>query len=123
MKLTDIESFLRNNKPQVKDNPTFLLEVQQKMRAVDGIKKEVDKQRRLGHHAILIALVSGLIAGITLAVLAYLYPIDSEAVSKGLITQLRMLIDPWKGYILIAAAACAIALGVKLSYTRQLISE
>lgn len=119
MKLTDIESFLRNNKPQVKDNPTFLLEVQQKMRAVDGIKKEVDKQRRLGHHAILIALVSGLIAGITLAVLAYLYPIDSEAVSKGLITQLRMLIDPWKGYILIAAAACAIALGVKLSYTRQ----
>lgn len=71
MKLTDIESFLRNNKPQVKDNPTFLLEVQQKMREVDGIKKEVDKQRRLGHHAILIA------------------------------------------------AACAIALGVKLSYTRQ----
>ena len=78
MKLTDIESFLRNNKPQVKDNPTFLLEVQQKMREVDGIKKEVDKQRRLGHHAILIVLVSGLIA-----------------------------------------AACAIALGVKLSYTRQ----
>lgn len=118
MKQTDIESFLRNNKPQVKDNPTFLLEVQQKMRAVDGIKKEVDKQRRLGHHAILIALVSGLIAGITLAVLAYLN-CDPEAVSKGLITQLRMLIDPWKGYILVAAAACAIALGVKLSYTRQ----
>ena len=49
MKNTDIESLLRENKAQVRDNPTFLLEVQQKMRAVDGIKSEVDRQRRYGH--------------------------------------------------------------------------
>ena len=48
MKNTDIESLLRGNKPQVKDNPTFLLEVQQKMRTVEGIKSEVDRQRRYG---------------------------------------------------------------------------
>lgn len=46
MKNTDIESLLRGNKPQVKDNPTFPLEVQQKMRTVEGIKSEVDRQRR-----------------------------------------------------------------------------
>lgn len=48
MKNTDIESLLRENKPHVKDNPTFLLEVQHKMRAVDGIKSEVDRQRQIG---------------------------------------------------------------------------
>ena len=52
MKNTDIESLLRENKPHVKDNPTFLLEVQHKMRAVDGIKSEVDRQRRYGRQAL-----------------------------------------------------------------------
>ena len=37
----DIESFLRENKPRVKDNPTFMLEVQQKMRAV-GYRQAID---------------------------------------------------------------------------------
>ena len=41
-KNNDIDSFLRENKPKVKENTAFLLEVQQKMRAVDGIKTEVD---------------------------------------------------------------------------------
>jgi len=36
MKENDIDSYLRANRPQIKDNPTFLLEVEQKMRAVDG---------------------------------------------------------------------------------------
>ena len=35
MKETDIDAYLRANKPQIKDDPTFLLEVEQKMRAVD----------------------------------------------------------------------------------------
>ena len=44
----DIESFLRENRPQVKANPTFLLVVQRKMREVEGIKSEVDRQRKYG---------------------------------------------------------------------------
>ena len=48
MNNNNIESILRESKPQVKDNPAFLLEVQQKMRAVEGIKNEVDRQRRYG---------------------------------------------------------------------------
>lgn len=38
MKNIDIESILRDNR----DNPTFILEVEQKMRAVEGIRNEVD---------------------------------------------------------------------------------
>ena len=112
MKNTDIESLLRENKPQVRDNPTFLLEVQQKMRAVDGIKSEMDRQRRYGHHALVIALVAGLILGSIVATLAYLYPIDPDSIGESLIADIKMVLDPWKHYALIFMAICAITLGV-----------
>ena len=112
MKNTDIESLLREKKPQVKDNPTFLLEVQQKMRAVDGIKSEVDRQRRYGHQALVITLVAGLILGGMGATLAYLYPINPESLGESLIDDIKTVLDPWKHYVLILTAVCAITLGV-----------
>ena len=115
MKNTDIESLLRENKPQVKENPTFLLEVQQKMYAVDGIKSEVDRQRRYGHQALVIALVAGLILGGIVATLAYLYPINPELLGESLIADIKMALDPWKHYVLIFMAICAITLGVIFS--------
>ena len=115
MKNTDIESLLRENKPQVKDNPTFLLEVQQNMRAVDGIKSEVDRQRRYGHQALVIALVVGLVLGGIVATLAYLYPINPELLGESLIADIKMALDPWKHYVLIFMAICAITLGVIFS--------
>ena len=119
MKNTDIESLLRENKPQVKDNPTFLLEVQQKMRAVDGIKSEVDRQRRYGHQALVIALVAGLVLGSIVAMLAYLYPINPEMLGESLIADIKMALDPWKQYVLIFMAICAITLGVIYSVRKE----
>ena len=115
MKNTDIEYLLRENKPQVSDNPTFLLEVQEKMRAVDGIKSEVDRQRRYGHQALVITLVAGLILGGIVATLAYLYPINPELLGESLIADIKMALDPWKHYVLIFMAICAITLGVIFS--------
>ena len=63
MKNTDIESLLRESKPQVHENPTFLLEVQQRMCAVDGIKSEVDRQRRHSTQTIVLALFIGFVFG------------------------------------------------------------
>ena len=119
MKNTDIESLLRENKPQVKDNPTFLLEVQQKMRAVDGIKSEVDRQRRYGHQALVITLVAGLILGGIVATLAYLYPINPEMLGESLIADIKMALDPWKHYVLIFMAICGITLGVIYSVRKE----
>ena len=119
MKNTDIESLLRENKPQVKDNPTFLLEVQHKMRAVDGIKSEVDLQRRYGHQALVIALVAGLILGFIVTTLAYLYPIDPDSIGESLIADIKMVLDPWKHYVLIFMAICAITLGVIYSVRKE----
>lgn len=119
MKNTDIESLLRENKPHVKDNPTFLLEVQHKMRAVDGIKSEVDRQRRYGHQAIVIALVAGLVLGCIITALAYLFPINPESLGESLIADIKMILDPWKHYVLIFMAICAITLGVIFSVRKE----
>ena len=119
MKNTDIESLLRENKPHVKDNPTFLLEVQQKIRAVDGIKSEVDRQRRYGHQAFVIALVAGLVLGSIVAMLAYLYPINPEMFGESLIADIKMALDPWKHYVLIFIAICAITLGIIYSVGKE----
>ena len=119
MKNTDIESLLRENKPHVKDNPTFLLEVQHKIRAVDGIKSEVDRQRRYGRQALVIALVAGLVLGCIITVLAYLFPIDPESLGESLIADIKMILDPWKHYVLIFMAICAITLGVIFSVRKE----
>lgn len=119
MKNTDIESLLRENKPHVKDNPTFLLEVQHKMRAVDGIKSEVDRQRRYGHQALVIALVAGLVLGCIITALAYLFPINPESLGESLIADIKMILDPWKHYVLIFMAICAITLGVIFSVRKE----
>lgn len=114
MNNNDIESILRDSKPQVKDNPAFLLEVQQKMRALEGIKNEVDRQRRYGRAALMAALVSGLIVGALTISLAYLYPIDSSAINDSIISDIRVFMDSYKQYLLLPVAGCAIALGLIL---------
>ena len=119
MNNTDLESLLRENKPQVSDNPTFLLEVQQKMRAVDGIKSEVDRQRRYGRQVLVIVLVAGFILGGIVATLAYLYPINPEMLGESLIADIKMLLDPWKHYFLIFMAICAITIGVIYSVRKE----
>ena len=112
MKNKDIESILRDSRPQVQDNPAFLLEVQQKMRAVEGIKNEVDMQRRYGRTALILALVSGLIVGALAMSLAYLYPIDTTAISDGVLSDIRVFLESYKWYLLLPIAGCAISLGV-----------
>ena len=110
--MKNIESFLRENRPKVKDNPTFMLEVQQKMHAVDGIKSEVDRQSRYGRQVIVFALFAGLVLGGLVTALAYLYPINTESLSESLLADIMMFLDPWKHYVLFFVSCCAIGLGV-----------
>ena len=112
MKDKDIESILRDSRPQVRENPAFLLEVQQKMSAVEGIKNEVDRQRRYGRTALILTLVSGLILGAAAISLAYLYPIDTTAISESFISDIRVFLESYRQYLLLPIAGCAISLGV-----------
>lgn len=123
MKNTDIDLFLRSNKPQVKDDPTFLLEVQQKMQAVEGIKSEVDRQQRHGRLALIAALVVGLVCGIAVTLLAYLYPINPEQIGEDIISSIRVFIDTWKYYLLIPVIGCAVALWFTLDSPKNASSH
>ena len=113
----NIEHFLRGNRPKVKDNPTFLLEVQQKLQTVEGIKAEVDRQRKFGRFALISALVLGLLVGAMGMCLAYFYPIDAEILSdSSFISSIRTFFETYQQYLLLPIAACAIGLG--LSFAR-----
>ena len=110
-----IEEFLRNNRPEVKDDPTFLLETQRRMRAVEGIKDEVDRQRHHGRLAVILALAVGLALGAFAAALAFLYPVDLANVGDGLLDNIRVYLDARKQYLLIPVAACIVALTLLLT--------
>ena len=121
MKDKDIESILRDSRPQVRENPAFLLEVQQKMCAVEGIKNEVDRQRRYGRNALIMTLVLGLILGAAAISLACLYPIDATAISDGILSDIRVFLESYKQYLLLPIAGCAIALGLILGRQKAFI--
>lgn len=114
----DIESFLRENRPQVKDNPTFLLEVQRKMREVEGIKAEVDRQQKYGKIALVITLVFGLLLGALTMLLAYLVPVDG-LIDTVIIASIRLGVEPIKEYLIIPLIACIVALLAVLYTSRQ----
>jgi hypothetical protein len=93
------------------------------MRAVEGIKSEVDRQRRYGRMALIAALAVGLVCGIGVILLAYLYPIDPEAISKGVISSIRSFIGTWKHYLLIPVIGCAVALWFTLDSPKNASSS
>lgn len=90
----ELELFLRENKPVVKDDPAFLLEVRQRLNAVEGIKNEVDRQRRLRHIALTVTLLLGMVAGCLISSFILIAPMDS----------IRTFVGEWNLYIAIAAS-------------------
>lgn len=114
----DIESFLRENRPQVKDDPTFLLMVQRKMRKVEGIKSEVDRQRKSGRIALVVTLVLGLLLVALTMLLTYLIPVD-ELVDIDIFASIRLCVEPIKEYLIVPLIACAVALFSALYTSRQ----
>lgn len=112
--MKEIEDFLRENKPVVKDNPTFILEARHRMEAVEGIKAEVDRQRCYGRLALIITLMAGLLLGVVATAIAFLYPIDTESVGKGVLDSIRLFLTTWKQYLLLPVALLAIAMSMVL---------
>jgi len=114
-----IEEFLRNNRPEVNDDPTFLLETQRRMRAVEGIKGEVDRQRHSGRLALILALAIGLAVGVFATAIAFLNPIDVTSVGDGVLDSVRVFLNTWKQYLLIPVAGCIVALTLLLTRSKD----
>ncbi len=113
--MKEIEDFLRENRPITKDDPTFILETQRRMEQVEGIKEEVDHQRRHGRVALILALAAGLALGVFATVIAFLYPLDVESASDGIVQSVRLFLQSYRQYLLMPVALLAIVLGIVLS--------
>ena len=114
----NIEEILRNCRPAVKDNPTFVLETLRKMDAVEGIKEEVDRQRRHGRSVIFVALFLGLLAGILVTAFPLLFPKAASALAKTLRGTALAIPYFWRLFIT-AAAILAVTLGLVLPLERR----
>ncbi len=113
--MKEIDDFLRENKPVVKDDPAFLMETRRRMKDVDGIKEEVDRQRSRGRVTLIATLVTGLVLGVLVTALAFLYPVDTQSVGDGLWQALRAFLDTWKQYLVYPVAAIAVTLSLVLT--------
>ncbi len=115
--MKDLEQYLRDNKPVVKDDPTFILKTRNRLEAVEGIKAEVDRQHTRGRRALVIALVAGLVVGVavTAIAIAFLYPVSPDSVAKGILDSLCLFLQSYKQFLLLPVALLAIALGLVLT--------
>ena len=113
--MKEIDEFLRENRPSVKDDPTFLMETRRRMKEVEGIKAEVDRQRGHGRRALIIALAVGLAIGVLATVLAFLYPVDLQSLEGGFLQSARVFLDTWKMYLIYPVAALAVILSLVLT--------
>lgn len=113
--MKEIEDFLRENKPQVKKDPTFILETRRRLEQVEGIKSEVDRQRHRGRVALILALCAGLAIGVVAAALAFFYPVDAQSATEGIVQSIRLFLQNYRQYLLMPIALLAILLGVVLS--------
>lgn len=100
MKELDIEQYLRGNKPQVKNDPSFILETKRRIETVEAVKKEVDYQRSTGRIAIFVTLLVGLMVGVLVAIILLRFPIQ----------RLLIAIELWKSYIFTAIPCVAVVI-------------
>ena len=113
--MKEIDEFLRENRPAVKDDPTFLAETRRRLDAVEGIKAEVDRQRSRGRLALILALAVGLAVGVLATAVAFLYPVDAASVGEGIWDSIHVFLATWKQYLLLPVAVLAVILGIVLS--------
>ena len=115
----NIEEFLRSNKPQLKDDPTFLLETNRRLKQVEGIKAEVDRQRTHGRMALIVTLILGIVIGASAVIIGYICPVDLNKFNQGALAGIIVFLTTWKEYFLILAAALSVSLSYILSRTRK----
>ena len=117
--MNDFEQYLRDNRPDIPAEDQFLIETNARLNAVEGIKQTVDEERRHGRVAVVVALAIGLVVGMLIATLVLCWPTIStipglSGLDKSTLTRALEFLQPWKFFLLLPVAGCAIALGLLL---------
>lgn len=118
-----LESFLREHRPETEKDPTFILETRRRMAEVEGIKAEVDRTRNTGRGALVAALVAGIAIGTIVTALAFLYPVEPGQVAGSMMYKIRLFLDSYKQYFIPGLATMIVALTLVLSLYRKPAGE
>lgn len=114
-----LESFLKENRPQVESDPTFILETRRRMAGVEGIKAEVDRTRLTGRIALIVSLAVGIVIGSAATIVAYLFPVKPDLEISGVVDSARLWLHTYRMYILIPLAMLITALSLVLAGGRN----
>ena len=117
----ELDMFLRNTRPEVKEDPYFILETRRRLAAVEGIKHEVELQHRRGRIALLATLVAGIAAVAILVVLFTILPVDAfiSNASNRIAEAFSTLPVNWKLFLPVTFAAATLALVFILTRRRS----
>ena len=119
MKDNNIEDLLRQAKPVVKDDPAFLMETRRRMEQVEGIKAEVDHQRRNSRIILIVTLAAGLALGMLAMAIVFLFPAEIESFQNGFLANVRNFLYQYRQYLVYPVAALAVALSLVLTTRRN----
>lgn len=115
MKDNNIDELLREARPTVKNDPSFLMETRRRMEQVEGIKKEVDRQRRNSRLILIITLAAGLVLGMAAMAVVFLFPEQVQGFQNGFLAGVRDFLFKWRQYLVFGVAILAIGLALVLS--------
>lgn len=119
MKDNNLENLLREAKPVVKDDPTFLMETRRRMEQVEGIKQEVDRQHKKSRVILIVTLAAGLVLGMAAMAIVFLFPEQIQGFQNGFLASARDFLYKYRQYVIFGVAALAIALGLVLSSSKK----
>ena len=118
-----LDTFLKENRPRVESDPTFIQETRRRMAEVEGIKAEVDRTRTSGRVALIVALAAGIVLGAVAAAVAFLWPVDPAALEGRVLDSVKVVLDPYKNYILFFVAIMITALFLVLTSGRKRVLQ
>ena len=118
-----LDTFLKENRPRVESDPTFIQETRRRMAEVEGIKAEVDRTRTSGRVALIVALAAGIVLGALAAAVAFLWPVDPAALEGRVLDSVKVVLDPYKNYILFFVAIMITALTLVLTSGRKRVLQ
>lgn len=110
--MTNIEQYLRDNKPDIPEEGQFLIETNARLSKVEGIKLCVEEDHHHGRTALVIALAGGFLLGCLVTLLIMLYPLPSIIVDSASFDSIIAKLQEWRDVFIAMIAACAIVLGV-----------
>ena len=118
-----LDTFLKENRPRVESDPTFIQETRRRMAEVEGIKAEVDRTRTSGRVALIVALAAGIVLGALAAAIAFLWPVNPAALEGRVLDSVKAVLDPYKNYILFFVAIMITALFLVLTSGRKRVLQ